>query len=182
FLAALAEVRHYADTRTPQQDSIAKFWNLPAGTYAPPGYWNEEASNLAVKYRLGEREAAHVLALTNIVIFDALVASHEAKYHYWLLRPSQADTGIQLAIGLPNFPSYPSNHAAISAGAAKILARAFPAEKTRLKALGEQAALSRVYGGIHYRFDGDVGVALGRPIADWVIAHDVKGHRPLVLK
>lgn len=182
FLAAVAEVRQHAETRTPEQDSIAKFWNLPVGTYGPPGFWNEEAANLALEYHLGEREAAHVLALTNIVIFDGLIASHEAKYHYWLLRPSQADPGIQLAIALPNFPSYPSNHATISAGAARILERTFPAEKLRLKALGEQAALSRVYGGIHYRFDGDVGIALGRTIADWVMAHDATGHRPLVLQ
>lgn len=182
FDAATAKVRHYSDTRTPEQDSLAKFWHLPAGTYAPPGYWNEEAATLAVKYRLNDRKAAHVFALTNIVMYDALIASHEAKYHYWLLRPSQADPDITLSVGLPNFPSYPSNHAAISAGAAKILGRSFPAEKTRLHGLGEQAAMSRVYGGIHYRFDGDAGMKLGRTIADWVLKQDARGGRPLVLR
>jgi membrane-associated phospholipid phosphatase len=182
FTAALAEVRSFSDNRTPAQDSIAKFWHLPPGTHAPPGYWNEEATKLAVKYRLGERETAHVLALTNIVMYDGLLASHEAKYTYWLLRPNQADPGITLSVGLPNFPAYPSNHAAISAAAAKILGRAFPAERNRLTALAEEAALSRVMGGIHYRFDGDAGLTLGRRVADWVIAHDVNGQQPFTLR
>ncbi len=175
FVAATAEVRKISDTRTAEQDALAKFWNLPPGTYTPPGYWNEEATKLAVKYRLGERATAHLLALMNIVSFDAVVASHEAKYHYWLLRPSQADPGITLPIGLPNFPSYPSNHAAISAGMARILGAQFPAEKRRLDRLADEAALSRVYGGIHYRCDGVAGLELGRKIAAWALAHDVKG-------
>jgi hypothetical protein len=181
FAAALAEVRAISDTRTPAQVALAQFWNLPAGTHQPPGYWNEEATNLAVKYHLGERETAHMLALMNMVAYDAVVASHEAKYHYWLLRPTQADPGITLPIGLPNFPSYPSNHAAISAGMARVLARSFPAETERIDSLAEAAALSRVVGGIHYRFDGDAGVELGRKVAAWALARDVNGLRPFVL-
>jgi hypothetical protein len=38
-----------------------------------------------------------------------------------------------------------------------------------------------VYGGIHYRFDTDAGLALGRRVAAWTLAHDVVGHRPFVL-
>jgi membrane-associated phospholipid phosphatase len=181
FVAGLAEVRAISDTRTLQQVALAQFWNAPAGTHQPPGYWNEEASNLALKYRLDERKTAHVLALMNMVAYDAVVASHEAKYHYWLLRPSQADPAITLPIGLPNFPSYPSNHAAISAGMARILGSSFPAEKTRLDALAEEAALSRVLGGIHYRFDGDAGLELGRRVAAWALQHDINGHTPLPL-
>jgi membrane-associated phospholipid phosphatase len=180
FLAALAEVRQISDTRTPEQDANAKYWNFPAGTYTPPGYWNEEATTLAVQYRLSELETAHLLALMNMVSFDAVVASHEAKYFYWLLRPSMADPGIVLSLPNPNFPSYPSNHAAISAGMAAVLGVTFPAERARLDALAEEAALSRVLGGIHYRFDGDAGVALGRAVAAWALAHDVNGHEPLV--
>ena len=182
FLAALVEVRHISDTRTPEQDAMAKFWNLPAGTHQPPGYWNEEATTLAVRYRLDERKTAHTFALLNMVSYDAIVASHEAKYFYWLIRPSQADAGIVLPIGLPNFPSYPSNHATISAGMARVLAARFPSERARLDALAEEAALSRVYGGIHYRFDGEAGLALGRKVAAWALQHDVNGHEPFVLR
>ena len=182
FLAGLAEVRQISDTRTPGQDALAKYWNFPAGTYTPPGYWNEEAARLAVQYHLGERETAHLLALMNMVGFDCIVAAHDAKYFYWLLRPSQADPGITLSIGLPNFPSYPSNHAAISAGMARILGERFQPERSRLDALADEAALSRVYGGIHYRFDGEAGLTLGRAIAAWALAHDVNGHEPFPLQ
>jgi len=181
FNSALAEVRQISDTRTAQQRDIAVFWNLPAGTHQPPGYWNELASELAVEGRLNERETAHTMALMNMVSYDAIVASHEAKYFYWLIRPSQADAGIVLPIGLPNFPSYPSNHAAISAGMARVLADRFPSESVRLDALADEAAMSRIYGGIHYRFDGEAGLALGRTVAAWALARDVKGHEPFFL-
>lgn len=181
FLAAVAEVRQISDSRTPEQVALAVFWNLPPGTHTPPGYWNAEATRLAIQYRLTERETAHLMALMNMVSYDAVVASHEAKYHYWLLRPSQADAGITLPIGLPNFPSYPSNHAAISAGMARVLGARFPAEQRRLDALADEAALSRVVGGIHYRFDGEAGLALGRTVAAWALARDVNGHNPFVL-
>ena len=182
FSAALAEVRQISDTRTPQQTAIAVFWNLPAGTHQPPGYWNELAASLAVDHRLNERETAHTMAMLNMVSYDAIVASHEAKYFYWLIRPSQADPGIVLPIGLPNFPSYPSNHAAISAGMARVLGARFPAQAARFDALALEAALSRVYGGIHYWFDGEAGLALGRTIAAYALARDVKGHEPFVLQ
>ena len=182
FLAGLAEVRQISDTRTPEQDANAKFWDFSVGTYTPPGYWNEQAASLAVEYRLGERESAHLFALMHMVSFDALVASHEAKFFYWLLRPSMADPAITLSIPLPNFPSYPANHAAVSGSMARILGYVFPSEKTRLDALAEEAAFSRVLGGIHYRFDGDAGLVLGGAVAAWAIAHDVRGHEPFVLR
>lgn len=182
FAAALEEVRQISDTRTPEQAANAIFWDAPPGTHTPPGHWNAEGAALAVRYRLDERRTAHMFALINMVAFDAIVASHEAKYHYWLLRPTMADPAITLAIGLPNFPSYPSNHAAISAGMARILGHVFPAEKVRLDALTEEAAFSRVLGGIHYRFDGEAGLELGRQVAAWALAHDVRGHEPFVLR
>jgi hypothetical protein len=182
FNAALAEVRQISDTRTPEQDANARFWDFSVGTYTPPGYWNEEAARLAVKYRRTERESAHIFALMNMVSFDAIVASHEAKFFYWLLRPRMADPLITLSIPLPNFPSYPANHAAVSGGMARVLAHMFPAEKTRLDMLAEEAALSRVLGGIHYRFDGEAGLVLGRQIAAWALANDVRGHEPFVFR
>ena len=173
FLADLAEVRAISDTRTPEQDAIAKFWAMGAGTHTPPGYWNERASELALRHRLNEARAARLLALLNMVAVDAIIASNDAKLAYWLLRPSQADPAITLAIApLPNFPAYPSNHATISAAMAEVLSVAFPSRADELRAAADEAALSRVYGGIHYRFDGDAGLALGRQVAHWGIAAD----------
>ena len=181
YLDALAEVRQISDTRTPAQIASARFWALPAGTYQPPGYWNDEASKLIVQYDLRERRATHLLALMNMTSFDAIIASHDAKFAYWLLRPAMADPAITLAVGMPNFPSYPSNHATISSAMAMILARQFPAESERLEALAAEAAMSRLLGGIHYRFDNEAGLALGKQVAAWALAHDVVGNKPFPL-
>ena len=177
FLAALAEVRRIADTRTAEQDRIAKFWAANG-----PAFYNVQATTLAVQYHRTERETAHLLALMNMTAFDCLIVSHDAKYYYWLLRPIMADPQIKLAIPMPNFPSYTSNHALVSAGMMRVLGTSFPAERERLDSLAEEAAISRVYAGIHYRFDSEVGLAVGRTVADWALAHDVTGHQPFVLK
>lgn len=179
FLEALAEVRAISDGRTFAQDSIAKYWGMGTGTHTPPGHWNLEASTLALQYGLNEGRAARLLALLNMVAMDAIIASHDAKYHYWLIRPSQEDPAITLSLPLPNFPAYPSNHATISAAMTEVLAKAFPSHARRLRADAAEAALSRVYGGIHYRFDGDAGLALGRKVARFALESDAAGRGPL---
>ena len=52
-----------------------------------------------------------------------------------------------------------------------VLAQLFTSEADRLNGLADEAALSRVLGGNHYRFDGDVGLALGRAVAAWTLTH-----------
>ena len=110
----------------------------------------------------------------NTAGFDANIASHEAKYTYWFVRPSAADPAIKLAIGLPNHPSYPSNHAVISGTAANVLSNVFPAERERLGALANEAAMSRIYGGIHYRFDADAGLEMARKLAALALEVDAR--------
>jgi hypothetical protein len=48
--------------------------------------------------------------------------------------------------------------------------------------MAEQAALSRLYGGIHYRFDDDTGLAMGRAVARQALQSDVDIGQPFVLK
>jgi PAP2 superfamily len=174
FTAAVAEVRGIAETRTARQDSIAKFWAMGTGSLIA-GFWNSTAAELIERKRLDEREAAHVLALMNAAAMDGLIACAEAKFAYWLLRPSQADAAIRLAIGLPNFPSYPSNHACFSGSAAYVLGALFPAEAQHLEQMAYDAGISRVYGGIHYRFDSDVGLELARKISRLALDSDAAG-------
>jgi membrane-associated phospholipid phosphatase len=179
FLEALAEVRTISDTRTAAQDSIAKFWSLQGGTVTPLGYWNEVAAALIAERGMDDRRAAHLLAMMNLAGYDALVASHEAKYTYWLIRPTQADPAITLPIALPSFPAYPSNHAAISAAAATVLGASFPRERRALARDAEEAGISRIYGGIHYRFDSDAGLELGRKVGRHALQLDRLGRGPL---
>lgn len=164
YLAALAEVRRIADTRTAEQLRISLFWSDGAGTATPPGHWNAIAADLIESHHLDEEQASRTFALLNMALMDAGIACWDAKYHYWLIRPSQADPKIVTAVPLPNFPSYVSGHATFSGAAAELLGAAFPEARASLNAMAEEAAISRLYGGIHYRFDNEQGLALGRAI------------------
>jgi membrane-associated phospholipid phosphatase len=115
-------------------------------------------------HRLGELRAARVLALLSMAVMDAGIACFETKYHYWEIRPFQADPAISTPVGKPNHPSYTSAHAAFSGAGSTVLAGLFPREAATLRASAAEAALSRLYGGIHYRFDGDAGLAQGKAI------------------
>ena len=106
---------------------------------------------------------------------DGLIACHDAKYAYWLLRPSQADPAITLAVGLPNFPAYPSNHACLSAAIGQVAGATMPADRERFAAIAAEAAESRVHGGIHYRFDSDTGLSIGRKVAAHALDADRRG-------
>ncbi|HEX8849404.1 MAG TPA: vanadium-dependent haloperoxidase [Gemmatimonadaceae bacterium] len=164
YLAALAEVRRISDSRTPEQLRVALYWADGSGTVTPPGHWNAIAADLIARHHLDEEKSTRTLALLNMALMDAGIACWDAKYHYWLIRPSQADPAIVTAVPLPNFPSYVSGHATFSGAAAQLLAAAFPEERDELRAMAVEAAMSRLYGGIHYRFDNDAGLALGRRI------------------
>lgn len=180
YLAALQEVRQISDTRTAEQDAIAKFWASPGGfTTVIQSYNDKTATDEIVKFNVKEVEAAHVLALANMAAMDAFIACHDAKYTYWLIRPSQADPGIVPDIPLPNHPSYPSNHACVTGSTMAVLAHFFPSDATRLNGLADEA---RIFGGIHYRFDKDAGLTLGRRVAANAVALDINGHQPYALK
>ena len=56
---------------------------------------------------------------------------------------------------------------------AAVLARVFPDEARRRAAVAEESSLSRLYASIHYRFDMDAGLALGRAVAAKALAADL---------
>jgi hypothetical protein len=176
FLDDLAEIRLLSDTRTPEQLAQAQFWNTRVA-----GYQNQIASELIASRGRSERKAAYILALANMAGFDALIACWDAKFTYWYIRPSQADPAITLPIGLPNHPSYPSAHSCVTTAYSEILGHFFRDERPSLAANVEAAGLSRMYGGIHYRFDIVAGEQLGRQVAEQVLATDVTGHEPIPL-
>jgi membrane-associated phospholipid phosphatase len=177
FAAALAEIRHISDTRTDQQIEIATTWALNPGTATPPGFWLEQASKEVAAHNLSERAATHVFALVSSTMEDALIACWDGKLTYWLIRPWNADAGITTlaSVGEPNHPSYPSGHSCVSSSAAEVLSTFFPERRTDLSAMVIEAGLSRMYAGIHYRFDIDAGQKLGRSVALFAIAADASG-------
>ncbi len=164
FNAALSEVRRISDNRTASQTRIAQKWADGAGTATPPGHWNQMACDLINSSHLSELRSARALALMNMAMMDAGICCWDTKYYYCLLRPWQADPKITTAVAKPNFPSYTSGHSAFSSAAAEVLSYIFPKEQSQLESMAEEAGISRLYGGIHYRFDIDNGQEGGRAI------------------
>jgi hypothetical protein len=106
----------------------------------------------------------------NIAMHDACIACWDAKFAYWQIRPSQLDPELKPLFPPPNHPSYPAAHGCISTAAAVVLARLFPGDADTLLGIGKEAADARIYAGIHYRSDIDAGQALGRAVAEKVLA------------
>ncbi len=179
FRAEVLEVRTVSDRRTVEQLRIAQYWENLSGAFAA-GQWNSVARDAISSHGLSEAEAARILALMHMAGVDATIACHDSKYVYWVPRPTQVDPGIVLAIGVPNHPSYPSNHACISGTNGLVLDAMFPDQHGRYFAMGKQAGESRVYAGIHYRMDLDSGFDIAHKVAAKAIAVGVPADRPFV--
>jgi hypothetical protein len=179
FRAAVAEVRAISDARTSEQLRIAQYWENLTGSFAA-GFWNQVARDAISAHGLPEPESARVLAMVHMVAADATIACHDSKYVYWVPRPTQVDPQIRLAIGVPNHPSYPNNHACISGAIGHILDAQFRDENGRYFAMGRQAGESRIYGGIHYRFDVDDGFVIARKVSARALEVGIPTDRPFM--
>ena len=179
FRAAAAEVRATADKRTPEQLRIAQYWEQVSGTFTS-GFWNDVARDALSARGRSEQESARILAMVHMAAVDAFIACHDTKYTHWVPRPTQVDAGIRLTVGLPNHPSYPSNHACISGTMGLVLDAQFPDQGGRFFAMSRQAGESRLYAGIHYRFDIDDGFAIARKVSARALQEGVPSDRPFV--
>ncbi|MFO1431909.1 MAG: vanadium-dependent haloperoxidase [Candidatus Competibacteraceae bacterium] len=168
------EVLAISRALTAEQKRIAEAWNLDQGSVTPAGVWNRKARDLIQAADLDTLRTAQVLAVLNIAMADAVIASWRAKFTYWTQRPVTAirerfDPEWLPLILTPPFPSYVSTHATLSGAAAAVLAAFFPQAAGSLQAAAEEAALSRLYAGIHFRSDNEAGLTLGRRIGRLVV-------------
>jgi len=173
--AALAELKRFK--RTPATDHRAIYWEVFGG---PRAYalWNETARMKLLEHgtAFDPSTSARALATLNVAYWDATIACFDAKYAYWYIRPSQLDPTLKPLFAPPNHPSYPAAHGGVSTAAATVLARLFPRDRERLLALAKEAGESRIWAGIHYRFDVKAGQALGRKVADKVLVRAFADH------
>jgi membrane-associated phospholipid phosphatase len=144
-------------------------WADGSSTPTPPGHWNFIAAPYISAAGYSEVRAARALALVDMALHDAAIACWDAKYAWFNPRPSQLDPSIKTMIALPNFPSYVSGHSTFSAAAAAVLTYLFPSGAADFDAQKQEAALSRLYGGIHYRSDIDVGIDLGQRVGGYTV-------------
>ncbi len=175
FLAEVKEVMEIRAKLTPDQEAIAQFWAGGQGSALPPGIWNQVALVYAAGSKLDGPRAARLFAGLNAAQNDAALAVWDTKFTYWTARPLNAirDLGLdpnwRPVLGTPSFPSYVSGHSGYSAAAAAVLSHFFPTERATFDAKAQEAALSRLYGGIHYRSDNDQGAVMGKKVGDLTV-------------
>lgn len=165
----VAEVKWYSDNLTRERLSIVHKWADGVGTYTPPGHWNDIVTEYIRDASLSEVRTARVFALLNMAEQNAGIACWDTKFFYFNARPSQLNPSIKTGTGIPNFPAYVSGHSTFSAAAAGVLSYLFPQGETFFKEQAEEAAMSRLYGGIHYRKDSMVGLELGYDVAEFIV-------------
>lgn len=184
--------------RTPDQSEFALFWALNT-----PLAWNRIAAQVSAARGLTLTQNAHLFALLNVTLSDALIACWDSKYRYVFWRPITAiragltpadadplwEPWLDSLTGTPAHPEYPSAHSSMSGAAAFILAAAF-GENTAFSVTSEirpgtrsyssfsdataEIIDARVFGGIHFRTSCQRANGLGRAVADYVARHAMR--------
>ena len=193
FYKQALEVFETTKNLTPEQRTIARFWADDAMlSTTPPGHWVSIALQILERDNIGLEKSADLLARVGIAEADAFIGCWNAKFQYDLLRPvtyirRTMDAKWEPLLITPPFPEYPSGHSTQSAAAATVLtklfgdnfvftdatnqrdglaARSFPS----FWAAANEAGISRLYGGIHFRAAIERGLDQGRCVGAHVNA------------
>jgi hypothetical protein len=154
---------------TSAQLSLVQFWADGVGTWTPAGHWNYIAANDFVTQNWSEVRWARNMALLNMAEMDAAIECWYTKYYYFNPRPTQMDPLIRTLTGVPNFPSYISGHSMFSSAAATILGHIIPSRAAAYQSMAQDAANSRIYAGIHYNIDCEVGMTVGQNVGNYAV-------------
>ncbi|MFI5002926.1 MAG: vanadium-dependent haloperoxidase [Reyranellales bacterium] len=187
------EVSQAWKTLTPEQRAIARFWADDAMlSVTPPGHWLSIALQILDRDKIGLERSVDVLARLGTVEADSFVGCWQTKFVYDTVRPITyirrvIDAKFDTLVSTPPFPEFPSGHSALSAAAAVVLTSIFgdnftfddntdeadglePRSFQSFWAAANEAAISRLYGGIHYRAAIEMGADQGRCVAAYTVA------------
>lgn len=164
FEKEMMEMKNFKKTFA--SNSNAYFW---ANT--PYDFWQDIANKKIFEYRMADDApaVARIYTLLGVASNDAAIATMDAKYAYWGIRPSQYETTYKPLIGTPPFPGYPSGHALGAGTSAAILSYFFPEDAAYFHKLAEECAESRFDAGIHFRTDNEVGLKMGKEIGNYIV-------------
>ena len=166
-----AEVKSAVDNLTRDQLATVYKWADGVSTPTPPGHWDFIAVPYIDSAGQSEVRAARTFALLNMAMHDAAVGCWDTKYFYFNPRPSQLDPSIKTMTGLPNFPSYRLRSLGVFGGGVGRAELPISAAARRyFDQQMQEAAMSRLYGGIHYRSDIEGGKAHGKRVGDFTVA------------
>ena len=193
FFKNANEVYQVSKTLTDEQKAIAFFWaDDPGKTFTPAAHGVSILTQIIRDNALKLNVAAEAYAKVGMVTTDAFICCWRIKYQYNLIRPVSyinlaIDPKWTALLATPPFPEYTSGHSSGSSAAAAALASVFGEawnftdhshDSRGLKArsyksfteYANEAAMSRLYGGIHYRESNERGLANGRNVAQNVLA------------
>lgn len=163
------EIYNYITNPKRENIAIVHYWADGVGTYTPPGHWDAIAAEDFITKNFSEVRWARNMALLNMALMDAAIVCWDAKMYYFNPRPTQLDPNIKTLTGIPNFPAYISGHSTFSGCAATVLSHIVPENKTKYDAMALEASLSRMYGGIHYRSDCEIGLVVGANVGNYAV-------------
>ena len=163
------EIFQLVQNPTRERVRIVHFWADGIGTYTPPGHWDAIAAEDFIAKNFSEVRWARNMALLNMSLMDAAIVCWDTKNYYYNPRPSQLNPAIKTLTGIPNFPAYISGHSTFSGAAAAILGHIIPARAAAYVAMANEASMSRMYGGIHFRSDCEVGLTVGKNVGAFAI-------------
>ena len=174
----------------PEQEAIARFWSDdPGQTATPAGHSVSILTELLRDTDALLDRAAEAYAKLGIAVADAFIACWRTKYQYNLLRPVTyiervIDPNWTPLLTTPPFPEYTSGHSVQSGAAAQVLTDLFgevafsdhthdrlglpPRSFRSFREAAEEAAISRLYGGIHFRAAIEHGLDQGGRIGERV--------------
>jgi PAP2 superfamily len=175
---------------TPEQRAIARFWSDdPMLSPTPPGHWMSIALQILERQKAPLDRSVDVLARLGIAVADSFIGCWNTKFEYNTLRPvtfirKTMDPKWESLMITPPFPEYPSGHSTQSAAAALVLTSIYgenyafddathakdgikPRRFASFQAAAEDAGLSRLYGGIHFRSAIEQGLAQGRCVGQY---------------
>ena len=164
YKTAEQELLDYTDRLDADKESLAYYWSDGFSTYTPAGHWDKIAEDYILQYSLNPLRTARVFAYLNTAMEDAGISCWDTKYYYFYPRPPQGNPDIKTLFGLPNFPSYTSGHSTFSGAAAVVMSDMFPANAAEFEQDALDASNSRCYARIHWRFDCETGLAVGKTI------------------
>lgn len=194
FYKSAQEVYRISQAATQEQRQFALYWaDDPGKTPTPAGHWSFIANDLLKTRKASLADAAVTHARLNLAMADAFTAGWSTKYSVNLLRPVTYVQGsfdsnwVPPLMVTPPFPEYPSGHSVQSSAAAGVLEQIFgvntaftdnthndrgwgPRTFPSFKAAADEAALSRLYAGIHFRFGVEGGQVQGKCVASKVLA------------
>ncbi len=193
FYKNAQEVYNISNAATQEQRQFALYWaDDPGKTPTPAGHWSFIANDLLKTRKANLAQAALIHVRLNIAMSDAFTAGWATKYALNVLRPVTYVQGsfdsnwVPSLMTTPPFPEYPSGHSVQSSAAAGVLNQIFgentaftdnthndrgwgPRTFTSFNAAANEAALSRLYAGIHFRFGVEGGQVQGKCVAAKVL-------------